>query len=109
MGPLTNIIVGGLFVTMLVSGDDKVPVPKSEWRDGVGQSIQSAVESDISGFNNALNNCKDTLTSVKYKTESNALAVNFQSRRQELDWQRQQIESVNVNYIVERYEQILKG
>lgn len=109
MGVLTNIIAGGLFAALLSSGSDRAPVPKSEWNDAVGQSVQGAVRSDIEGFNRALGDCKDTLTSIKYKTEAKALEVNFNSKHQALDWQRRQIESVNVDYIEERAKQTLRG
>ena len=109
MGLLGNLIAGGLFVALLASEDDKVPIPKSDWNDVVGERIGSAAKRHLSSYNTALSNCRNALSDVKREAESKALEVKFDSKRNNLEWQAKQINEVNIEYLVKEATQILKG
>ncbi len=97
MSGLGAIFAGALFAGLLMSGgEETVRVPKSEWNDDVGESIQEAVKSGLSAYNSALKDCNSSLLNVKYKAEGKALEVNFSSKKNDLEWFRRQIDAVDL-------------
>ena len=109
MGLLGNLLVGGFFLGLLASDDDSVRVPKSDWNDAVGESICTEAGRHISKYNTALKDCRSSLYSVKTKAESKALEVNFNSKKDALQWQAKLVDDVKVNSFVEDVERILRG
>ncbi len=106
---LTKLLAGALFLGFLASlGGDTVPSPKSKWNDDVGKSINDRAQRSISHYNNAVRDCNDMLSRVKSEAELKALEVNFASKHHELDWEREQINKIDVGRIVERVNQVLR-
>ena len=109
MGILSELLVGGLFLSLLASDNDAVQMPKGEWKDTVGVSIHKEVSRNITEYNRVVSDCKDTLSRVKTEAELKTLEVDFNSKQNDLEWQRQQINNVDINYIIDHVNQILRG
>ena len=108
MDSIFGLVAAAVFVGWLASGDkDKVPHPTSDWDDAVAQSIAKHANASIDHYNGALSRCKDELQRVKTEVECLGFSVELHSEADEINWNVNKINEIDVGSIADRINRIL--